>query len=61
MLQAKNKPNLLFIPVELAISLYKIFYECTYNIDDLYHIERIDPLGMVKIVYITGAYICDLL
>ena len=33
-----------------------IYYACTYNVDDLYHIEWIDPPDMVKIVYIIGTY-----
>ena len=46
---------ILFMTVELAshniIALYYVYYACACNIDDFYHIGRIDPPGMVKIVY----------
>ena len=31
-----------------------------YNIDDLFHTGRIDPLGMEKVVYIVCIYTCEL-
>ena len=33
-----------------------LLYACAYNIEDLYHTGRIDPPGMVKVVYIVCAY-----
>ena len=49
------------LTVELAIIIMMIIqhanmYVCVYNIDDLYHTWRIDPPGVVKIVYNICTY-----
>ena len=40
----------------IATYIFCVHIIRAYNIDDLYHTGRIDPAGMVKIVYIVCTY-----
>ena len=40
----------------IIVAIIIIQLACAYNVDDLYHTERIDLPGMEKVVYIVYAY-----
>ena len=58
-IQSQSLPPTLYVNL-IATYISGVRIKRAYIIDDLYHTTRIDPTGMVKIVYIVCTCICKL-